>query len=338
MKKQIHVALIALFLAAHSGEAVASLGDTIGRSNNFLPKFAPQGKVATLKDGQGGYVFGIGKQAPFKDQNQNPLGVIFAFGQGYENSNPIKITHVLSHISYKKSKSATPSSKLSFTIHPMQSNKAYDGVGATSPNVDGPGMQYTGSANLDFNNITTGPNVFNVATFSTPVAANGPIAIVCDLSDFLSKGDTVGFYSDLIGDGYGLTWRAVDIQNFWKRFYTASTWNSNVNVALFAVVAENTSVKDIDDATMVNGVRALVFPNPCADYTRVKFQTTAPGNWDLELISGEGKVIRKEHLGYKNNGTHESMIDLSGLSAGNYFYSLIHENGQRYTKTLVIER
>lgn len=315
-----------------------SANDTIGRSDKFLPVFAPQGKIATIKDSEGGYFFGTPKLAPFKDNMGNPIGMVTAFGQGYENSGPIKITHVLSLISYKNSTKASPSSVLDFTIHPIIPKRAYSSVAASTPDVDGPGMAFGSLATLAYKDIKVSPTEYNVAAFDKPVETNSSIIINCNVFNFVTNGDTVGFYSDMKDDGLGLAWRTIQITNLPVRYYNTLAWGQvvKVNVALFAVIEEGVSVDDLNKASLINGTRALMYPNPSAEIARLRFETSIPGNWQLEIISQDGNMLDKSNLGFKNPGEHETIISTDGFSNGTYFYSIINPRGERYTKSFII--
>jgi hypothetical protein len=166
----------------------------------------------------------------------------------------------------------------------------------------------------------------------------GNMAVSCDFADLKAKGDICGFLADVTGNGGGLQYTFHQITQgaakIW--FPTQFLTTLDVNVAMFIVLDEPASLKDLSEASLVNGVRGIVFPNPAAETATLEFETTKVGSYKVELIAGNGQLVSTSDLGFRNIGKHQFQLDVNGFAAGNYFYSIVDEQGSRYTKSFVV--
>ncbi len=312
----------------------ANPGDTLGITTGSVPKFSPNGNTTIVKDPEGGYIFGTGVRAPFQNAGGGDIGVVTGIAQGYENNQTVRVTKVLALIPKKVKAANSTGAKLTFKIHPISPT---GGVHSASQEVaDGPGAVLS-STDLLFDEINTNGE-FSVATFPSPVSVNTNLAISCDLSDFIAKTDSIGFSSDANGNGLGLryTWRMVSITNLWDKWFTAETWQLNLNIAIFAVLEESVGVEQLDQSAIINGTRAIIFPNPVNKSASFEFEISERGNYSLDIIDASGKLVQTTNLGNRTNGKHTVQLTTDQLSSGQYYYSLSDEQGNRYTKAFVV--
>lgn len=332
MKKNLLSVFMLSFLLS-GGVTKALEGDTIGLSSKFVPRFAPSGSTTMIKDPEGGYVFGTGVKAPFQDQNGAPLGQVTGIAQGYELNEQVRITHIMAYIPVKRSNSASPSSKLVFGLHPIQNSKAVEGAQQTP--VAGPAASVA-SVDVSYADIQDEMGTLTVAALSAPVDMNEDFAISCMLNDFISKSDSVGFLSDKTGDGLGMkyNWRMVSITNLWDKWFTSSTWQLNVNVALFAVTENSTSLSEAHPEKS----QASLFPNPAGDLVTLSWTSLHAQTWKLTWMDAAGRLIQQRELGHYPAGTNQIRQDLSALKAGNYIYLLEGSDGSRIAHSFIVNR
>jgi hypothetical protein len=329
--KRIYPQILLIFLLVRHSIVWASSGDTIGKTTRFVPRFSPNGNTTMVKDPDGGYVFGTGIRAPFQDQNGAPLGVVTGVAQGYEVNEPVRITHIMAFIPVKRSISAEPTSKAVLAIHPIQNGKGVEGAGQTP--VPGPGTALS-SVDLNYADIQTGQGVYTVASLPAPVDIEDDFAISCMFTDFISKSDSIGLLTDANGDGLGMkyNWRMVSITNFWDKWFASSTWQLNLNVALFAVTENSIGLSGPEGLA----VKASLFPNPAAGITNLEFSTSKMQSWTLTWLDASGRLLKQENLGLRHAGIHSIQTDFSTLSAGTYIYVLEAEDGSRIAHSFII--
>jgi hypothetical protein len=322
--KRNYLNLLMVWMLIPQSFLLAASGDTIGRSSRFVPRFSPNFNTTLVKDPLGGYVFGTGKNAPFKDQNGAPLGVVTGIAQGYEVNDPIRITHILSFIPVKRSANASSSSKAVFSVHAIQSGKAVEGPQQTP--VSGPGAAIS-SVEVPYSAINTAQGVYTVAALPAPVEVDKDFAISCMYTDFISNSDSIGFLTDANGDGLGMkyNWRMVSITNLWDKWFGSATWNLNLNVALFAVTENATGLTD--QPQRENPAR--LFPNPAQGLAHLEFFSEKQQTWSITFIDAAGRVVKNESLGLRTAGLNQLQTDLSLLAPGTYIYMLEAEDGSR---------
>jgi hypothetical protein len=324
---------LSLYFSISSLLILANPGDTLGISAGSVPKFSPNGNTTIVKDPEGGYTFGTGVRAPFQS-NGAPIGVVTGVAQGYENNQSVRVAKVLALIPKKVKSANSAGAKLTFKIHPISPTGGVNGP--TQEIAPGPGTVLS-STDLLFDDINTSGG-YSVASFSSPVTVNTDLVISCDFSDFILKTDSVCFASDGAGNGLGLkyTWRMVSITNLWDKWFTAETWSLNLNIAIFAVLEESVGVEQLDQSAIINGTRAIIFPNPVNKSASFEFEISERGNYSLDIIDASGKIVQTTNLGNRTNGKHTVQLTTDQLSSGQYYYSLSDEQGNRYTKSFVV--
>jgi hypothetical protein len=68
------------------------------------------------------------------------------------------------------------------------------------------------------------------------------------------------------------------------------------------------------------------FPNPAKQFFNLKFDIPVPGKYKIQVVSIDGKQIRKESNAHYDSGTYVEYIDVSNLPSGVYFYAISSRN------------
>jgi hypothetical protein len=92
--------------------------------------------------------------------------------------------------------------------------------------------------------------------------------------------------------------------------------------------------------TKVNADRLFLsapFPNPAKAKATVNFTVPASAMTTLSLVSPSGQVIRTIFADYFQSGSYMRSLDLTGLSAGEYFLQLRSASGSVSTKLIVAQ-
>lgn len=74
-------------------------------------------------------------------------------------------------------------------------------------------------------------------------------------------------------------------------------------------------------------VLAQNVPNPAVDYTTITFELLNSQNVTVRLTDMIGKVVIEDNLGNLSPGNHNHTLELSGLKAGTYHYSIVTDSG-----------
>ncbi len=78
-------------------------------------------------------------------------------------------------------------------------------------------------------------------------------------------------------------------------------------------------------------------PNPAVNRTTIGFELLSAQNVSIVITDILGKVVLEEKLGNLAPGTYSRVIELNGLNAGTYHYSIVTENGS-LTKAMQVIR
>ena len=324
-----------LFMLAMSLNLQANPGDTLGLSIGSQPEFAPSGQVSLISlQGIPGYLYGTFWLPPATGINYT------AIAQAYTTFVPGTITGIIVRAGAKRKGPNTATDPLiTFGIHDHAPNSAYSitaGTLSETADIPGPSATLLGSETLAFSDLdTTG---FEVIQVDPPVSFAGDIVISADFQAVRANGDTIGIISDQPGDGMGLNYSfhllSAGTEEFWINTSSlAPNGIGNTNIAFFVILDAETS---IEKAPFLQGLKAAAYPNPAESTSNITYSTEKQGKMSLELLSPDGKLISTQNLGHKAAGTYTTEINISGLAAGIYMYSVTHENGARYTQRLVI--
>jgi hypothetical protein len=288
----------------------------------------------------------------------NPLVNFIGNAQAYENTQQTKIVGVLSLFGSKSKNVNNPNpSSINFRIHDMVEGGALDNVGTPQAPVfgetKGPSNTPLGTASLTFEeidvtvNATSSANwLLNFVPFSNPVTVNGDYAISVDYQSMKTALDTIALYSDGPGDGVGLkyTFHRVLQPGSDPTWITTVTYMGNAgncNIGMFAVLncdtttVEPNSVIDLNNYSSMSGMKAVVYPNPAIDNAMLAIELSQAGDYSIEIYDLQGRKMNTNVLGFRNAGNYTETLDITGLNSGNYIFSLINENGTRFTKMFV---
>ena len=115
-------------------------------------------------------------------------------------------------------------------------------------------------------------------------------------------------------------------------FIPADQTYTNPNAAAIRLLmSPASSVSEISNEAVLGNVA----PNPAHDRTTVSFELLSSQNVSIVLTDMLGKVVLEEKLGNLAPGSYSRVIELSGLNAGSYHYSIVTDNGS-LTKAMQI--
>ncbi len=77
------------------------------------------------------------------------------------------------------------------------------------------------------------------------------------------------------------------------------------------------------------------YPNPFNPTTTIEFDIEKKGMVSLNIYNQEGKIVRNAVDNFMNAGEHSASVDLSNLSAGNYYY-ILKVDGVSEAKKMVL--
>ncbi len=80
-----------------------------------------------------------------------------------------------------------------------------------------------------------------------------------------------------------------------------------------------------------------IFPNPARQSNMVNYQLETAGEVRIELRDNEGRLVKVLLDEYRAAGEHNLEVDLSGLAAGVYYYTISSPDGQ-VTKKVVVSK
>ena len=99
------------------------------------------------------------------------------------------------------------------------------------------------------------------------------------------------------------------------------------------VTRKGVGVKDFASRPIKN-VRS--YPNPARNRVNIAFFSVESANVSLKLYDLAGVVIKAREIDIQDEGSHNFMLNVSGLTPGMYFYEL--NNGKRkVTRKLIVE-
>ncbi len=79
--------------------------------------------------------------------------------------------------------------------------------------------------------------------------------------------------------------------------------------------------------------RLVVFPNPADNILQLRFNALKPDDVTIMVMDMQGKIIKRQ-TNYLNTGNNDISIDISGLSKGNYIFSIKNKEGS-LSKTFI---
>ena len=89
------------------------------------------------------------------------------------------------------------------------------------------------------------------------------------------------------------------------------------------------------DVTQIPSIEMDIYPNPASDFANLSLNMESAGDVSISLLNAIGQEVFYSKDTYKS-GVHSVKIDLNGLEAGVYFYTVASENFSN-TKRLVVK-
>ena len=89
------------------------------------------------------------------------------------------------------------------------------------------------------------------------------------------------------------------------------------------------------DVTQIPSIEFEIYPNPASDFANLSLNMESAGDVSISVLNAIGQEVFYSNDTYKS-GIHSVKIDLNGLEAGVYFYTVASENFSN-TKRLVVK-
>lgn len=198
-------------------------------------------------------------------------------------------------------------------------------------------------------------------SFDFPVFDKHP-AITGYLKGTLAQTDTLyvlaGFYandtSELVGLGYNYYIQDfADFTSFQVNIYYPENITPSFGWITFyignedgeASLGSSITIDDIElspgagigEISPVFGTISNAYPNPASSQVNIPFELKEPDNISIVITDLTGRVVYHKMNKYYQQGAHEVNVDLSGISAGTYFYAVIPSDGRSIIKKIVIK-
>ena len=112
--------------------------------------------------------------------------------------------------------------------------------------------------------------------------------------------------------------------------------NLNNNIAMFAVIADNSLGVDGDES--LNGLKVSSFPNPAKDEITIQYiNENTSTSLSINVFDQTGRLIYQNSLIPTLFNRNNIKINTNNLSNGKYYYS-IQSNYGKITKSFVINK
>lgn len=311
-----------LFLEKNTSKNKTNGIDTLNRDTVF----AKSGKVYLYKNSGGGYVFGTSKingQSGFSQIAQKQLNT----------ANLDMVSEVLIWFGFKKN--GTGLSSVDVSIRSIMPNGATGGELPNGTIVEGPGNAIGNTSQIFFSAIDT--STLGVLFTTVPItnAANivGNFYVMLDFANCYANADSVGIWADKNGDGFLGSYSKYG--NTWYQTNTAYQNSLNVNMAVFAVVEQSSSLQE---QGFFNGIKMNVYPNPSANNIEIEYQTEKYSEIiTIEIIDQYGKIVKTVNFNNLENSTVcKQNLEISDLKSGGYYLSIYGNNTTgRITKKFI---
>ena len=322
-----------VFTPVHS-VAAADPTDTLG--------FDELGANLILYSAQSGYVFGSNDLVNPANPVQHQYNLEYA--RGFILNDPYTVMGAGFIFGHKEDVSGSPADA-KVNLHMVAPNRAISDPASAATDAPGPASAALATANLAFADADTAFPSLSFVDFTTEAWVGADFAISLDISPLYSAtSDTLVLLADEDGDSDGdYTWTrlaaaptATNAQRIWAKTTAMLQGGLDVNLAIFAVVAE--SGVGIEEQGFMNGVKVTTFPNPALSSDNVTIQyglETAAKNVDLNIYTLNGQLAYTSAQGAKASGIHNLNVPAQTLTAGSYIYT-IDADGRRMAKKMEI--
>ncbi|MEL7119833.1 MAG: T9SS type A sorting domain-containing protein [Bacteroidota bacterium] len=104
------------------------------------------------------------------------------------------------------------------------------------------------------------------------------------------------------------------------------------------VFEELTTSSDDLDFDFPKNILSTPYPNPCSDKAMLEYQLETRGNYTIDVFDIQGRLVKQPMLGqYHSTGTHQFVINTSGLENGTYLVRLSTQGMELSQKLTVLK-
>jgi hypothetical protein len=137
----------------------------------------------------------------------------------------------------------------------------------------------------------------------------------------------IGLQSDL-NDTIGISFIVSDTYNDYH-FYPLNASIDNPSTWVNGVISQAPSLINKENNFYPN---LIIYPNPVSESVNIKFINHKQINYNLNIITPDGKCIYK-----LNNISENEVVDCKNMAKGLYFFKLYSNNGDEYIKKIVLK-
>lgn len=192
-----------------------------------------------------------------------------------------------------------------------------------------------GTANIPYASIVSGG--VTLFAFGTPVSVADSFYMAFEVPAYssLSGPDTIGVVTTRQGN------RSTNNANQncakWSDglWYNELTQNFGlkVNYMLCAIANINTGVENYVSQGDLKLFAA--YPNPSTSEVTINFALENASKTNIQIYDAQGKSMMNMDKGTLSSGMHNEKLDVASLPAGNYFYGVMTENGNVFSRFTV---
>jgi hypothetical protein len=92
----------------------------------------------------------------------------------------------------------------------------------------------------------------------------------------------------------------------------------------------------VSEISPVFGAIGNVYPNPASGQINIPFELKEPENISITITDLTGRIVYQKMNTYFAQGVNEVNVDISNLSPGTYFYSVIPSDGRSIIKKFIV--
>ncbi|MCF8464328.1 MAG: T9SS type A sorting domain-containing protein [Flavobacteriales bacterium] len=286
-----------------------------------------------------GYVFGTNVLVDPQGTQYN-----LEYARGFIVNDPYNVIGAGFIFGGKEDVSGSPAAAKA-NLYNIANNRAIGSATSTAPDAPGPAATVLATADVAFADAdTVFPNITWV-DFTTAAWVGGDFAIGLSIAPLYgTPTDTLVLMADADGDSdgdytftrIGLSPTSPAAQTLWAKSTVLLQGGLDVNLAIFAVVAE--SGVGIEEQGFFNGVKMTTFPNPALTSDNVTIQygvENAVDNVTVSIYTLNGQVAYSASQGAKASGTYNVNVPAGTLASGSYIYA-IEADGRRLAKKMEI--